>query len=531
VAARSDTSEAVPSSLVARVVNHLTVDDAGLAALRTPITALIAEVAAGDDTFAAREGPVRNYRRTLVVTDGDGGLLAVTEEIRFRLAVPFFAFLFLPVIRRQLRRPAALTAPIPPPSTVQPWWAPPDRFDARASTVLALLCVLALVGGYLGTLISQTITFAADRFDADEAAQGLTLALVRIGVLLALVITAVSDRRGRRLLLLGTATAAVLVAATGAAAPSLAWLGVSQTVARGLSTALGLLIGIIAAEELPAGSRAYGVSVLALTAGLGAGVCVWVLPLADLGPDGWRVLYVIPLLSLPLIVRVGRMLPESRRFHEHLHEAPVPADRGRLRLLALAGFLASLFLAPASQFQNEFLRSERGFSAARITAFTLLTSTPAGIGVAVGGRLSDVRGRRKVAAVGLLGGVGFTVAAYLVAGWPLWAFSAIGSIVAAATVPALGVYGPELFPTSQRGRANGLITLVGVAGSSAGLLLAGYLARELGNLGAAMAVLAIGPLALAVLVLTRFPETARKELEELNPGDAHPAGAPSQRDR
>jgi MFS family permease len=514
---------------VARLVNHLSVDEAGLERLRTPRTELIAERPDGPDRFVVEEGPVRTYARTLHVRPDDDHRFEVTEDIRFQLAIPFFGFLFLPVIRRQLRRPSTMVAPLPPPSSTQPWWAPPDRFDARASTVLALLCVLALVGGYLGTLISQTITFAADRFDADEAAQGLTLAVVRVGVLLAVVIAAASDRKGRRVLLVTTTVAAVLTAATGALAPSLAWLGASQTVARGLSTALGLLIGIVAAEELPAGSRAYGVSVLALTAGLGAGVCVWALPLADLGPDGWRALYVIPMLALPLIMVVSRWLPESRRFHAHLHEEPAPVDPGRLRLLAVSGFLGSLFLAPASQFQNEFLRAERGFSAARITAFTLLTTTPAGVGVAVGGRLADVRGRRRVAAVALLGGVGFTVAAYLVAGWPLWAFSTVGSVIAAASVPALGVYGPELFPTRRRGRANALITVVAVMGSSAGLLLAGYLARELGSLGAAMAVLAVGPAVLVALILTRFPETAKKELEELNPGDA-PGASDADRD-
>ncbi|MGY6500856.1 MAG: MFS transporter [Acidimicrobiales bacterium] len=514
---------------MARVVNRLTVDDAGLGRLRDPRQAIIAERAGDDpDTFEVAVGPVRSYRRQLSVTPTSEDRFDVVETIEFRLAVPFFGWLFLPVLRRELRRHTHRTqGPDADSEPPQPWWAPPDRFDARAATVVSLLCVLALIGGYLGTLITQTITFAADSFDADEAAQGLTLALVRIGVLLALVISMASDRRGRRVLLLGTATAAILVAATGALAPDLVWLGTSQTVARGLSTALGLLIGIVAAEELPAGSRAYGVSVLALAAGLGAGMCVWFLPLADLGPDGWRILYVVPLLALPLVLRVRNLLPESQRFHARHGAAPVPAEMARLRLLAGAGFLASLFLAPASQFQNEFLRSERGFSATRISVFTLLTTTPAGIGVAVGGRLSDVRGRRRVAAVGLVGGVGFTVAAYLVAGWPLWVFSAVGSIVAAATVPALGVYGPELFPTSQRGRANGIITLVGVAGSSLGLLAAGWLARELGTFGAAMAVLAVGPLILAVLVLVKFPETAHRSLEDLNPGDApqdDPAG-------
>jgi hypothetical protein len=35
-----------------------------------------------------------------------------------------------------------------------------------------------------------------------------------------------------------------------------------------------------------------------------------------------------------------------------------------------------------------------------------------------------------------------------------------------------------------------------------------------------MALLAIGPLIVAALVLTLYPETAHRELEELNPEDA-----------
>ena len=52
----------------------------------------------------------------------------------------------------------------------------------------------------------------------------------------------------------------------------------------------------------------------------------------------------------------------------------------RFVLLASAGFLWSLFLAPAAQFLNEFLRTERGFSGALIAVFVLATNTPAGIG-------------------------------------------------------------------------------------------------------------------------------------------------------
>jgi MFS family permease len=178
-----------------------------------------------------------------------------------------------------------------------------------------------------------------------------------------------------------------------------------------------------------------------------------------------------------------------------------------------------LFLAPASQFQNEFLRDERGFSAAMITVFTLATSTPAGLGIVVGGRLADVRGRRIVGAVGLVGGAAATAGLYLSAGWGLWAWSVSGSVVAAMTVPALGVYGPELFPTGRRGRSNGMVSVLSVAGSSVGLLLVGALSGPIGSIGTAVAVLAPAPVLVAALVLLAYPETAHVELEDLNPQD------------
>ena len=72
-------------------------------------------------------------------------------------------------------------------------------------------------------------------------------------------------------------------------------------------------------------------------------------------------------------------------------------------------------------------------------------------------------------------------------------------------VPALGVYGPELFPTSLRGRANGGISILGVTGSVLGLAIAGALSDRWNGLGPALALLAIGPLLMAVLVLVQVP--------------------------
>jgi MFS family permease len=102
----------------------------------------------------------------------------------------------------------------------------------------------------------------------------------------------------------------------------------------------------------------------------------------------------------------------------------------------------------------------------------------------------------------------------------IWLWSILGAVIGAAAIPALGVYGPELFPTSSRGRLNAAISLVGVAGSALGLQVAGRLADHWDGLGPAISVLAIGPLLLAGIVLVWYPETAHLSLEQINPEDA-----------
>ena len=502
------------------------VDERGLADLRSPRDDLVRErgpepASESAELFGLAHGPFHAWVRTLVVAPSDpaapdGRLSRVVETIEYRAAVGIWRPLFALPLRHAVR------------TRKVPWWAPPDRLDARASRVLSLLACIQVVDGYLGTVITQTITFASDEFHRSDTAQGVTLAVVRLGIVVALAVVALADRSGRRRLLMAAAVLAVATTALGALSPGLWFLGGTQLVARGLTMGMGILIGVFAAEELPRGSRAYGVSLLALCAALGAGMAVWVLPVADLDPRGWRVVYLVPLVAIPGLVAIGRRLPESRRFTAN---APAGAGGGRssgalrriegrrLLLLAASAFLILVFAAPASQFQNDFLKDHRGYTAAGITLFTLLTTTPAGIGIFMAGRLADTRGRRGVGAVGLLGGTAFIVVGYHTAGLAMWTTNVMGAVLGSLTV-ALGVYGPELFSTRHRARANGLIVTLGVAGSATGLLVVGMLADRFGSYGPAFSVVAVGPVLAAVLVLGWFPETARVELEALNPGDA-----------
>ena len=513
--------------------------------------------------FRAVGGPFLHYRRTVHVLERREQDCLVRQHISYRLSVPVWSWFITPLTNWELRRPRR--------DGRQPFWAPAERLDPRSGQVLGLLCLLSVVAGYLGTLLSQTITFAFDEFDAGLATQGNTLTAVRVGVLMALGLVALADRRGRRPVLLFSAVAGCLAAAAGAASVGVWTYGASQTVSRGLSTTMLVLLLVLAAEEVPAGARAYAVSVLTMSAGLGSGMVVWLLPMADLGPRAWRILFLAPLLALPLVLFCARRLPESRRFAPRptggsrsassgtagpdtatpdtatpdtatpdtatpdaadtdptssnpVNPDPAEAERRRRRrrrltLLGLGAMMFSLFAAPASQFLNEFLRTERAFSAGDISVFQLSINTPAAIGVLIGGRFSDVRGRRRIGALGLAGGAVFTVLRYLEGGWPMWMWGVLAGIFGAASVPVMGAFGAELFGTSNRAGSNGQITVIGVIGSMIGLQIVGRFTDAGGEFGHVFAMIAAAPVVVALLILFVFPETARRKLEDLNPED------------
>jgi MFS family permease len=496
------------------------VDDARLTEILSPRRGVIAEVAVGPGVFEQAEGATRSYRRTVVTEPLGGGRTRVRQEVEFHLGLPYFSWIFVLPLRQAIGRVR--------PDRGSPWWAPPSRLDRRAAVVLATLAALAVIVGYQGALVSLTMTYAAREFRVGKTGQGVALGVVRINVIFALGLLVLADRNGRRTLLLGAIAGSSIITALGALSPSLPWLTANQVVAVALVAASLVLVGVMAAEEMPAGSRAWAVAVLALSIGLGAGLATMALPLADLGIRGWRWLFAGALLALPLLATATRRLPESRRFNrptaEHrsaaAHPPGAPSHRARLTLLGAGSFLYALFATPSGQFQNEFLRTERAFSATKISAFSLFTGTIGSLGVMVGGRMADVRGRRKVAAVGVGAGILTTVAVYSTHGWPLWAWGVSDSLLSYGVAPAIGVYGPELFPTSLRSRATGIIGILYAAGGVVGLIATGLLSSAIGTLAPAFIILGLGPAAMVALILVAYPETAGRELEELNPEDA-----------
>jgi MFS family permease len=463
----------------------------------------------GAERFRQVDGPFTGYTRA-VTTDTDRGELV--ETTTYTMTIPWFGWLFRAPVKRVLARRGSHRG----------WWAPPDRLDPTQLLVVGLLAAASMSAAFVNTLFTQTVNFAADDFGISDSGIGVAGAVVRAGILIALPAAIIADRIGRRRVIVAVAWLGPLLSLLGALAPSFVVLVATQTLARPMGIALAFLVGVVASEEMPRNSRAYAVSILAMAAGFGAGVAVLSLRFADIGESGWRYVYLVAAVWCIVALDLTRRLPETRRFTVAHVERTTRAPRFNLRRLALiatVAFVGNIFIAPASFFQNRYLADVRDFSGGMIGLFSIAVGTPASIGLILGGRVADTSGRRRLIAFTLPLGTAAIVAAFAVSGPPLWMFSLIGGILSSAAYPALAVYRTELFPTGNRSRAAGLVTAAALVGGIGGLLATGWLLDAGWSYGQVMGLLGLCQLAVTVIVVVAYPETAHLELEELNPED------------
>lgn len=482
---------------------------------------------ASTSTFSQEEGPLAVYRRTLELRALGDGRAQVRQVVQVRLGIPWWSwFLALP-LRRELGRLSP--GPQPGRSPGLPWWAPPERLDRRTTGVLAALAALSAVQGFIGGLLPETLSYAGSEMRVGTFGQGVVFGAVELSALPALLALVLADRRGRRGVALGATAGAVAFSELSAASPALGWLTGTQLAVGALVAAAAIAVTVIAVEEVPKGCRAWSLGILGLAAGFGAGAPLALLPLAGLGSGGWRWLYWSSLACLPVVWRCARQLPESRRWAAAAKSplaTPLPlatgqarpwsSAGGRLALVCLGAALFALFATPAGQFETQFLRHERHYSAVAISVLEQVAGTVGSLGVLFGGRLADTHGRRPVAAAAVAGATAATVAGYLAGSGAMWAALIAAQFFLYATGPALGVYGAELFTTASRARSAGLVAAAAAVGGVLGTVATGGLDDVTGHLGTALAVMAIGPLLLVVLLLAAYPETAAVELEQLS---------------
>lgn len=389
---------------------------------------------------------------------------------------------------------------------------PPQPISRREWVILGLFAVVALTQGWSGAVITHALPFAQEDFGWSDARVFDTLATVRAISLLALAFSWIGDTRGRRRPLL---VAFVLLPAanlaTALVADPLAFTGL-QAVGRVGTIALGSLAVVVLSEEVSPAIRSYAIGIYALFGSLGTGLGLLVRPFADGADDGWRWLFAasaLPLLAAPLL---RSRLQESRAYVVPETRPPLAAVlrapyRRNFWPLAGLAFAISAFTAPAANLALVRVENQLDWSAAAGSLLLAGASAPGVIlGLLVGGRASDVWGRKPTEATGLVIGVIGGVAFYFVESSLLLGVSIFFANLGAFGIgPAFGSHRSELFPTEVRSTAAAWTVNASILGGLVGFA-AGRFVVDAWGIPVTMAVLG-GILLAASSLIALLPET------------------------
>jgi MFS family permease len=382
--------------------------------------------------------------------------------------------------------------------------------------LVVIMWLAGLIQGFAQSQASTTLPFTRVGLGLSEGEMSLLLGFARLAAFGALPFGWFGDHVGRKKPFLW-ALALVLTGGTFAGLALEGWqFGVAQGVLRiGTTAASGLAIVIIA-EQVPANIRAYSISFYGAAVSLGAGISLMTLPLADGGPNSWRIPHVligVGFLALPMLVK---NVPESELFtrsqHDgHWRELIYGPHARKFWVVGIIGFLASAFSSVAIAFSTGRLIDGVGLSTGNTVLISLLGGTVGGLGFFVGGHLADAWGRKLTTVLSitlaLIGGVML----YNTFSIPLIIMAVLlSSFGTFAFVPAGGSHRAELFPTHLRSSATTAASNLSIVGSALGLISGVYTIDRFG-LPTTVTTLGIGMVIAATLTMT-LPETRGQDL-------------------
>ncbi|MFO1069920.1 MAG: sugar porter family MFS transporter [Geminicoccaceae bacterium] len=443
--------------------------------------------------------------------------------------------------------------------------------------VMAGLAALGgLLFGYDTGVISGALLFIRQEFAMSPTMEGMVAAIALAGAAAgALVGGALSDRFGRRLVILGTALLFVVGALLSAGAGSLGLLLLGRLVTGIAIGIASMLTPLYLAEIAPSANRGALVSLnqLAITVGI---LVSYLVGYAFASSGGWR--WMLALGALPGLVLAAGMLalPESPRWlaragREADARAALRRLRGQddvaaeLRLLrqdlaadgpeAPWSALADPALRPAltvgvglAMFQQitgintVIYFAPTIFESAGLPSASAAILATAGVGVVnvlmtlLSIRLIDRVGRRPLLLVGTAGMVASLVllgVGFMAESGSAW----LGTLTVLSLVAYIGFFaiglGPvfwllaaEIFPLAVRARAMSLATLANWAFNLVVTLTFLDLLAALGKPATFLLYAAMGVAAL-LFIQRRVPETRGRTLEEIEADWHRPGPTPA----
>jgi MFS family permease len=304
-----------------------------------------------------------------------------------------------------------------------------------------------------------------------------------------------------------------------------------------LSAEFGVAI-IMISEEFPDSSRGRGVAVLHMVGLLGvvAGGFLYA-HVAD-SRYGWRGMYLIGILPLLLVAFLRRSLRETGRFVA-MREARTPEQivelkkigasiahafapfrgpyRGRLLLVALLWNSVGLVGTPAVTFFSLYAKRDHHWTSTQIGHAIVLAYVIGAFGHLVVGWMLDRVGRKATLSLTYVLGAVSIFALFQTATHAAMLTAMVIMVVAfQAARSATATYSAELFPTEIRATSYSMtVNLFGALASLATPFTIGALSHSMGGLGNAVALVSIGPVIGAAIVMMFAPETKGATLEQL----------------
>ncbi|HEX2190483.1 MAG TPA: MFS transporter [Longimicrobiaceae bacterium] len=408
----------------------------------------------------------------------------------------------------------------------------PAMGRARERRTLAALWLLVFAVTSQFMVLAPVLPRIADQLGVPVARLGTLVTGYSVAVAaVALLAGPVSDRVGRRrMLLAGAAAMAVGLALHGAARGYGALLAVRVVT----GAAGGVLTGATAAyvaDAFPPERR--GLANGWVASGMAVGQVVGI-PLGTLLAAGWG-------FRLPFLAFGGAMALAAAMVWRWVPQPEVPRAAGPLDLRAAARDYAALLRVPAvpvavaafcatylgmalyTLYLPAWLERSRGLAPGEVAALFAAGGVATALAGPPAGRLCDLWGRKRLTVAASLGLAAATLATPWAARGPWSAYAVF--FLASALVAARG--GPfqtlltELVPEDRRGSLMSLSMAAGQAGWGLGAALAG---SAFGRWGYASNALAAAGAALAVTLLVGrwVPETAA-------PGPLRPPPAPPPR--
>ena len=407
--------------------------------------------------------------------------------------------------------------------------------------LLGLLIPSALFASFDGQLRALLLRQIQSSFHTPIASLGVINIPIQAGQFLGFFIVRLSDRYGRRSLLLWTIAGYAVSTALTATSWNIWSYGAFQALSQVfIGGEFGVAVTLLA-ESVPDVSRGKYLSLLLMVAPLGAVFAGSLLALGLLDTTlTWRLFYLISLPPLALTVLFRPKLKESPLFLKErdltssTHAPNTTFRQGVFEVLKTRSLRkATLVIGAVSLLQElaltgtigwwaYYVETQRHIPVATTGILFALAALVAVPGYLLCGFLMDRFGRRPTLllylCLGIVGGLGtFLSSTLTVLGLSLF----IAAFFGLGVSPVLSAFTAELFPTHLRASASGWVrNLFANSGAVVGPALVGVLAsRSSFGLSVSEAAVVVIAISVASIPLAAFSldETRGVSLESLNP--------------